>query len=157
MASVLVMKNAEGKLEGFGERGARAYNRFLADVRKLEMGELLAFSYKAPRSGPFHRRHFKMLDVFFQSQEYFSDEYAFRKWGEMGAGHCAWVPGPDGQMQAVPKSIDYESLDDIEFRPIHMAVKDFLRSERARSTLWPHLTDHATWETVDMLLMEFER
>lgn len=156
MANVLIVKNPQGKLQGFGERGERTYNRFLDAVRQLEVGELLAFSYKAARSGPFHRRHFVMLGYVYDAQERFTDELQFRKWGEVGGGHCDLLPGRDGQLVAVPKSIDYESLDQTEFEPIHRDVKVFFRSEHARRYLWPHLTDQATYETMEILLQEFD-
>lgn len=156
MANVLIVKNPEGKLQGFGERGERAYNRFLSDVRALEPGELLAFSYKVPRSGPFHGRHFRMLGFVYDAQDRFTDELHFRKWGEVGAGHCELLPDGSGQLVAVPKSIDYESLDQVEFEPIHRDVKCFFRSEHARRHLWPWLTDQLTYETMEILLQEFD-
>jgi len=157
MAAVLIMKNAEGRLEGFGERGMRAYNRFLDAVRKLEIGELLKFEYKAPRSGPYHRRHFGMLGVIFENQDRFTDELVFRKWGEVGAGYCDLLPGKDGIPCAVARSIDYESLDQIAFEPIHLAVIGFYRDAHARRFLWPHLTEVQTYEMMEMLLMGFEQ
>lgn len=157
MANVLVMKNEEGKLEGFGRRGERAYNRFLGDLRKLEVGEMLQFSYRVPRSGPFHNRHFRMLNDVFEAQEAFDDEYIFRKWLEIGAGHCEFAPGKDGELVPIPKSIDYESLDQADFEPIHYAVKAFMRSPRATGFLWPHLTAHQQWEMIEQLLAEFDR
>lgn len=157
MASVLIVKNDQGKIEGFGKQGARAYARFLSAVRNLEQGELLSFTYKVPRSPKFHRLHFQMLAFVFDSQEQWTNELNFRKWGEVGAGHCDLVPGPGTEPVAVPRSIDYESLDDVEFGEVHSAVKNFLRTERARQYLWPHLTEEQTYEMVETLLAEFER
>ena len=157
MSVVQLVKDACGKLAGFGARGERAYARFLAAVRDLEAGEMLSFEYKVPRSGPFHRRHFKMLWAFFAAQEQFVDEHDFRKWTEVGAGHVQFVPGPDGRMVALPKSISYEALDDEPFRELHEKVVRFLRSQHATRFLWPHLSDLQAGNMVETILAEFER
>ena len=157
MPDVLVMKNDQGRLEGFGECGAKTYNKFLAACRELVPGEMLSFAYRVPRSEKFHRLHFVMLRAFYEAQEQFADDYVFRKWTEVGAGHCEFVPGPTGRMVALPKSISYESLDDVEFEDIHGKVKGFLRSLHARRFLWPHLQEEQTYQTVETILREFER
>lgn len=156
MANVLIMKNSQGRLEGFGPRGVKAYNRFLSDLGALAIGEMLSFSYRVPRSLKFHRLHFGMLGTFFESQERFTDDYKFRKWSEVGAGHCDFLPGPKGELVAVPRSIDYEALDDLEFGDVHASVKGFLRSEHARRYLWAHLQEEQTYEMVETLLATFE-
>ena len=157
MPSVQVTRDSTGKLAGFGEKGERAYARFLSAVRKLEHGEMLAFSYKIPRAPKFHRLHFVMLAALFEAQEQFADEYQFRKWAEVGAGHCTFVPGPTGRMVALAKSIDYESLDDVEFSEMHEAVKAFFRSEHAQRFLWPHLSEGEQMAMVAGILEQFER
>lgn len=156
MSDVLIVKDETGKLAGFGEKGAKAYNRFLKAVRELEIGELIAFSYRVPRSLKFHRLHFAMLKAVFDSQEQFNDSEQFRKWTEVGAGHCEFVPGPKGRMVALPKSISYESIDDEEFSTVHENVKQFLRSEHARRFLWPHLPEDESAEMISTLISEFE-
>lgn len=157
MPAVQITKDERGKMVGFGQKGERAYAKFLSAVRNLEYGEMLAFSYKIPRSPKFHRLHFVMLAALFDAQEQFSDDYQFRKWSEVGAGHCDFVPGPAGKMIPLPRSIDYESLDDVEFSEMHEAVKVFFRSGHAARFLWPHLSDTVGAEMIETLLEQFER
>ncbi|MFH1011210.1 MAG: hypothetical protein V1784_08250 [bacterium] len=157
MPKVQITKDERGKLVGFGEKGERAYKRFLAAVKNLEYGEMLAFAYKIPRAPKFHRLHFVMLAALFEAQDQFADEYQFRKWSEVGAGHCDFVPGPTGRMVALAKSIDYESLDDVEFSEMHEAVKGFFRTTHATRFLWPHLSDAEGAEMVRVILDQFER
>jgi hypothetical protein len=157
MPTVQITKDNRGKIAGFGLKGERAYGRFLAAVRNLEYGEMLAFSYKVPRSPKFHKLHFVMLAALFEAQEQFADDYQFRKWSEVGAGHCDFVPGPKGRMVALAKSIDYESLDDLEFAEMHEAVKAFFRSQHAQRFLWPHLSEAEGSEMVEAILREFEQ
>lgn len=156
MSEVLIYKDETGKLAGFGEKGARAYSRFLKAARELDIGELLKFSYWVPRSDKFHRLHFVMLKAVFESQEQFNDEHQFRKWTEVGAGHCDFVPGPKGRMVALPKSIAYENLDDEDFATVHENVKAFLRSQHARRFLWAHLDDDKSAEMIGELIAQFE-
>ena len=157
MPDVLLTKDERGQLAGYGDKGARAYRKFRDAIHDLEIGAFIKFSYRVPRSPKFHRLHFAMLKTFFDNQEQFSDDYQFRKWTEVGAGHCDFVPGPTGRMVAMPRSIAYEALDDEEFHDVHMGVRNFLRSEHARRFLWPMASNSETWNTVDLLLMEFER
>ncbi|RZI79843.1 MAG: DUF1367 family protein [Rubrivivax sp.] len=152
MPTIVVTPAQEGGLDGVSWVDKRAYARFKARLKLLQPGDTLEFSWKAPRSPEFHRRHFAVLAKVFDNQETFTDEYEFRKWGEMGAGHYTEVPGPDGVPQRIPKSIDYVSLDDDEFRELHRSVKDFIRSDRGLGTLWPHANPLAAWTAVDHLM-----
>lgn len=156
MSEVLIYKDETGKLAGFGEKGARQYARFLKAVRELEIGEMLSFNYRVPRSMKFHRLHFAMLKELFDAQEQFNDAEQFRKWTEVGAGHCDFVPGPKGRMVALPKSISYESLDDEEFASVHENTKAFLRTVHARQFLWPHMEPDQSAEMVQTLVEQFE-
>lgn len=156
MPAVLITKDDSGKLVGFGQSGERTYVRFLAAVKKLEAGELLAFTYKVPRSPKFHKLHFVMLGRVFDAQEQYADEYKFRKWSEVGAGHCEYAPGPLGQMVAIPLSIDYESLDDEEFGKVHENVVAFFRTLHATRFLWPMLDDTDAGNAMAAILADFD-
>ncbi len=152
MPSMVITPSPDGGLMGVSEGDQRHYARFKRRLGELQPGDTLAFSYRPPRSPVFHRRHFAVLGEIFHNQEIFAGDYEFRKWAEMGAGHVAWVPGPSGVPQAIPKSIDYESLDDDEFRELHTAVMDFIRSARGLSTLWPHAKAMDAWLAVDHII-----
>ena len=157
MPDVLVTRNEEGNIVGFGEMGVAAWSRFMARVRDLEIGELLRFSYRVPRSPKFHRMHFRMLRDVYESQEQFDDEEKLRKWAEVGAGHCDVVPGPMGRMVAIPRSLAYEALDDVEFGEVHRRVKDFLQSPHATRFLWGHLYDQEQMKMIGDLLAGYDR
>lgn len=156
MSAVTLWKGQDGKLEGFDEKGKRLYARFMKKIRELAPGQTIGFTYKVPRSPKFHRLHFVMLRELFDNQEQFADPYQFRKWLEVGAGHCDFVPGPKGRMVALPKSIDYESLDDEEFAGVHEGVKAFLRTEHAARFLWPEVDPAASLRGVEAILSGFE-
>ncbi|MFA9439421.1 hypothetical protein ACDA63_07270 [Uliginosibacterium sp. sgz301328] len=150
----LVRDERTDHLVGASPKDNRAYAKFLKAARELKKGSI-TFSWKEPRSGAYHRRHFAILARLFDAQEQFEDEDVFRKWLEVGAGYAVFAPGTDGQMVAIPKSISYESLDQAEFEPIHEAVMAFARSAYARAYLWPHLSDSDSWGMVESVMGEF--
>lgn len=154
---IVVVKDEQNKLRGFGEKGQRAWLRFRNAIEALEIGETLSFAWHKPRSPKFHRYHFAMLHAVYEQQEQFQDFDAFRMWCQVGAGHCELVPGPRGKPVAIPKSIAYESLDDNEFAEHHMAVCAFLRSTHACRFLWPEMSDVDADASINAILQEFER
>lgn len=149
MPTLVLRKDEMGQLAGITEKDAAAFARWQRRLAAMAAGDTLTFTYRVPRSPAFHGRHFAILGRIFNGQETFADPEHFRKWGEMGAGHVDWIPGPEGVMQPIPKSIDYASLDDEEFRPVHQAVMTFLRTQHALEVLWPHRHWHDSWTAVD--------
>lgn len=154
MPTVSLVLGNTGKLEGATDKDARAYAKFLKRVKEIGSSSLV-FSWKEPRSGAYHRRHFAMINALFSAQEQFDDQDQFRKWLEVGAGFAEFVPGPKGRMVAIPKSIAWDKLDQAEFEPLHDAVFGFARSDHARRFLWGHLSDQESWEMVENALGEF--
>lgn len=156
MSEVVLYKDESGKLAGLGEKGGRAWAKFQALVRSLEIGETLKFSYWAPRSPGMHRRHFVILAQVYEHQDQFVDEHKFRMWVQVGAGFCDLYPGPHGKPVAVPHSIAWDKLDDADFAEHHAAVIGFLRSTHATRFLWPMLDDKAGDDMINTLLREFD-
>lgn len=155
MPTVTLYLNNQGKLAGVTEKDGKAYGKFLSRIRDLGHG-CITFTWREPRSSPYHRRHFAMLNALFEAQEQFDDPDQLRKWLEVGAGYVEFVPGPKGRMVAMPKSIAYDKLDQAEFEPIHQAVFSFARSQHARRFLWSHLSDEEGWQMIESILGEFE-
>ncbi|APR40012.1 DUF1367 family protein [Paraburkholderia sp. SOS3] len=156
MSKVVLRIDERGKLAGVDERNDRAYGRFRKKLAELQPGQTLAFEFRIPRSPKFHRLHFVMLNAIFTCQEVFTDNERMRKWLEVGAGHFDFVPGPGGDLIALPRSIAYEALDDAEFHDVHESVKAFLRTPHAYRYLWPHLNDERGEIMVEAILNEFE-
>lgn len=144
------------KLVGATEKDQRSYAKFRTRLETMGPKESLIFSWKEPRSGPYHRRHFAILNAIFASQDNFTDETQFRKWLEVGAGYADILPGPKGKPVAIARSIAYENLDQADFEPIHQGVMAFARSIYATQYLWPHINIQQQADMIESILMGFE-
>ena len=74
MPELIVYRDEQGKLQGHGEKGRRAWEKFRRVVSGLEPGETMGFSYRLPRSPQHHRFFFTRLTDLFERQERFDDE-----------------------------------------------------------------------------------
>lgn len=154
MPTVTLHIGDSGKLEGLSERDRKSYAKFR---RRLEVlgNESITFSWKEPRSGPFHRRFFAMVNRVFESQEQFQLDRHMLDWLKVGAGYADLVPGPKGKPVAMPKSINWETLDQAEFEPIARDIWQFFRSTYATRFLWPWLDDAKGIGMAEAILAEF--
>lgn len=157
MTTICVVKDDRGELDGLTDQDRRAWRRFTKKTKELEIGEFFSFDHWFPRNAALHKLHFKVVGTLFDAQEQFADPDALRGWLYVGAGYCDFLPGPTGRMVAIPKSVKWSKIDDADFEALHRKVVDFVRSEHARGFLWPHLDEAKTYETVEILLQEFER
>lgn len=157
MSALVVVKGEDGKLQGFGEKGARAWAKFQKRVQQMVVGETLGFSWKEPRSPKHHALFFVKLGALMDRQEQFADEDKLRAWLIVGAGYCDFVPGPSGRMCAIPQSIAWENLDEADFAHLHSQVDAFLWTDHARRFLWPHLSDQQTYDLIEAFQQEFTR
>lgn len=156
MAKLVLVKGDNGNLQGFGDANSRAYARFQAHVERMEQGELVSFEWKQPRSIPFHRRFFVLLNKLFERQETFANEDDMRAWLTIGAGHVTYLPGIDGQLCAVPKSISFDSMENNDFMEFVRKVDEFLWTDYAMQALWPHLSRQLTYDMVQQLQDEMD-
>jgi len=144
MPRILLIKSDSETLLGVTETDEREFGRYLDHIKAMLPGETLVISWSAPRSPVQHRAHFSMLRRLFEAQAVFTDIDALRAWATVGAGHADYVPGPEGVLIAVPRSISYEALDDPQFRAHHQRVVEFLHTPQSLSFLWPDARDSAT-------------
>ncbi|MGV3727744.1 DUF1367 family protein [Hydrogenophaga sp.] len=156
MSKVVIIKNDQGRLEGIDPQGQRAYLKWRRLVTDLPVGQTLSFSYRMPRSPAHHRLFFAKLNSLLSRTEAFTDLDKLRYWIVMGAGYFDLVPGFDGKPNAIPRSLDFESMDEADFSELHRQVDGFLWGTRAQETLWPHLDEEARYRCVESFMREFE-
>ncbi len=134
-----------GLFDGWSRDDKKGWRKIWKRLTSLEPGEFAVIEFVIPRSGPYHRRHFAILNAVFDAQERFDDLDRFRDWLSIGAGHVTWVPGAKGGIVPLPKSISYAKADQQEFERYHAKVMAFLRGEHAAPFLWKHLGNDAHW------------
>lgn len=156
MSKVVIIKNDQGKLEGIDPAGDREYQKWRRLVVDLPIGQTLSFTYRFPRSPKHHRLFFAKLRVLLDRTEAFKKQDDLRRWLTLGAGYADFIPGLDGKPNAIPQSLDFESMDEAVFSELHRQVDTFLWSARAQETLWPHLDEEARYRCVEHFLREFE-
>ncbi|RYF59454.1 MAG: DUF1367 family protein [Comamonadaceae bacterium] len=149
MSSVVLYRAEDGKLAGLGDKGHRQYEKFKRAAAALEPGETLQFEYRLPRSAKHHRYFFWKLKGLFDRQEMFEHEEDMRAWVLVGAGYCHFVPGTDGQLVAIPQSMDWAKLEEADFLEVHRRVDAFLWELRARRVLWPHIDEAKSFKAVE--------
>lgn len=155
MSSVVLVKGDDGKLQGHGDKGQRAYGKFRRRVEAMQPGDTLHFDWREPRSLPHHRLFFAKLNALLDMQEQFDTEDKLRAWLTVGAGYADFVPGPNGRMVALPQSIAFDKLDEADFADLHAKVDAFLWTDHARRFLWGHMTDEESYRMVQTLVEGF--
>lgn len=155
MSKVVIFKNDQGRLQGLDDVGQRAYAKWRKLVNDLPIGQTLSFAYRMPRSPGHHRLFFAKLQSLLARTEAFTDLNHLRQWLTMGAGYADFVPGLDGKPNAIPQSMDFDSMDEAEFSELHRRVDEFIWTDRAQETLWPQLNAEGRYQCVESLVLEF--
>lgn len=156
MSRITILKNNQGKLQGIDDAAERSYAKWKKLVAELEIGQTLTFTYRMPRSPSHHRFLFAKLGALLERTEAFTDLNKLRYWLVMGAGYADFVPGLNGQLHAIPQSMDFDSMDEAEFSELHLKIDGFLWTAQAQQTLWPQLDDDGRYRCVESFLQEFQ-
>lgn len=147
MARIVLQRDDTGRLDGMNVADRRSYEKFRECLSHMPVGGTLAFSYSLPHSTVMHRTHFALMGRLFDSQRQFIEPEDLRRWVDAAVGHCVLVPLPldaaEGRLVALPRSINYERLNEAEFAVHHRAIVAFLGTPEAARFLWPKLPEHA--------------
>jgi len=142
-------------LDGLDDASQKSWRRFWNGLLRLEPGEIASIETRIPRSMGFHKRHMVIEQAVFRAQDRIASFEQFRTWLKVGAGFVDWLPGRDGQIVPVPKSISFADCDEATMRAFHDDAIAFLRTEQAARFLWPHLTAQQGGEMVETIMLEF--
>lgn len=93
-----------------------------ATSRKYKLGEAYRADVVKPRSYKHHKLAFSLLNLTFDNQDMYTDFEKFRKAVAIEAGHTEELILPGGEIVRLPKSISYDSLDEVEFTPVIAAM-----------------------------------
>ena len=84
----------------------------------MAVGALCRVEYKKKRCYQNSKRYFAFINTIFDMQEWYGIKENMRKFVQIAAGHYTQFIKPDGTLVIVPKSVDFDSLDEIEFRQV---------------------------------------
>ena len=99
-----------------------------AEADKLD--DLVGHEVKAiitkPRNIAFLRKYFALLKVGREMSPSDFNPEQFRMYVQAGAGWCEFLAGKDGNLIAVPQSISFGKMDEIEFSRLYSSVLNFI-------------------------------
>lgn len=94
---------------------------------KLKLGEFYEVEIKKKRNILFHRKYFALINICFDNQEIFESADELRYYIIMKAGFVKPIKTPTGIMY-MPISINFASMDEIEFEKLYSASIDVVIS-----------------------------
>jgi hypothetical protein len=97
---------------------AAADDKALEIIGKMKPGQAMKIRYSLPRNYGNHKRFFAFIKTAFQIQDHFDNIENFRKWIQLKAGLWDSFEVPNGNTVFIPKSIAFDSLDEIEFQKL---------------------------------------
>lgn len=86
-----------------------------AVYRKHKLGDVVRGDITKPRNYQHHKQYFALLNLTYENQDRYRNFEHFRKAVQIEAGHVDELITLDGQVVLLPKSIDYSTLDELEF------------------------------------------
>lgn len=84
-------------------------------LRRYKVGDTLRADVKKPRNYTHHKQYFALLNLTFENQSKYANFEHFRKAVQIEAGHVDEIITLQGEVVFIPKSIDYSTLDELEF------------------------------------------
>jgi hypothetical protein len=152
MTEMVITRGADGAITGVTERHQKGWLKFWKLLQELTDEVCVYVEFYFPRNPKLHKLFFKRLHNVFKMQELFAEFDDFRLWVTVQAGYCNFVPGKDGKLCAIPKSIRYSKMDDLEFEAYFEAVMKGLWEGDTHRILWPHLSADQSWEMMGIAM-----
>src|ERR1700748_2875831 len=89
---------------------------------KYKLGETSRSDVVKPRSYAHHKQIMALLNLTYANQDMYEDFDMFRKAVAVAAGHTEEMITVDGEIIRLPKSINYDTLDEVEFTKVAGAM-----------------------------------
>ena len=90
--------------------------------RRFKQGEVYRADVVKPRSYQHHKLCFALLNLTYANQDRWNSFEAFRKAVAIAAGHTEELVTVHGEIIRLPKSLSYDSLDEVEFTQVFGAM-----------------------------------
>ena len=120
-----------------------AYNSDYENFKKIPLNEVFEIEYKKKRNIKFHRMFFGLLNLAFENQSLFTNLDDMRYCLLLEAGISEEKVNPiTSEIFKVPKSLNFASMDEIEFNLVYSSVKDYICS-------WLSVTSEQVTEEIE--------
>ena len=90
-----------------------------AALAKIKHGDAVQVEIKRPRNIWHHRKFFALLNLVFENQDKYEEPEHLLAALKASVGHCDFLPGKDGMLVAVPKSIAFHKMDQTAFNEFY--------------------------------------
>src|ERR1700761_9595865 len=91
-------------------------------AKRFKVGGIFRAEIVKPRSYQHHKMIMALLTLTYENQELYEDFEMFRKAVALAAGHIEELTTVDGEIIRLPKSLNYDTLDEIEFTKVSGAM-----------------------------------
>ena len=124
MAKAFLIKKADGSF-------LPAYDEDHETLKKIKMGEAIEVSWTKLRSVKNNGRFHAMLNCTIQNMpESIPDRFSNKEYlrGELliQTGYCEWRTSLGGNPYPIPKSMRFDSMDEVEFDVLYSLVSAFI-------------------------------
>lgn len=107
--TAVYLRKIPGSLIPDGERDAERLKRF-------KVGDVIKAEVTKPRNYANHKRLFSLLTLIAETSDVYDNVEKALVAVKIASGHVDFLPNPEtGELVAVPRSIAYESMDEIQF------------------------------------------
>lgn len=102
-----------------------AYNSDYENFKNIPNNEIFEIEYKKKRNIKFHRKFFSLLNLYFDNQQLFTNFEDLRYCLLLESGVSEEKTNPlTGEVFKVPKSLQFQKMDEIEFNNVYEKVKN---------------------------------
>lgn len=94
-------------------------------TQRVKEGRIIEVDYKMPRNPEFHNKYMSMVRAVFDNQEQYETIEQVLDVIKVGVGHCTTMEWRGAQI-AIPKSISFGKMDELEFQPFYDKSIEFV-------------------------------
>lgn len=117
---IQVVKNLNGTLKP-------AYDSDYESFKKIPLNEIIEIEYKKQRNIRFHRKLFSLLNLAYSNQNIFDnlEDMRYCLMLECNLSEIK-VNKLTGEMFKIPKSLQFNKMDEIEFNEVYNTLKQYI-------------------------------
>jgi hypothetical protein len=95
-------------------------------LRKLKFGDVVTVEVKKPRNGKHHRLYWALVGIVHHNQDRYETTEQLHTALKIAAGHYELLTMPNGNEYKIPRSIAFDTMDQLEFSQFYDRVCDLV-------------------------------